>query len=86
MDLSADEQQAATKAQGFFSGTRRAYDFVFLRVLNYGRAVRAYLKKDVVLSSGDRVLDAGCGTGLVTRALHERTLLRGCLNNQIAAE
>lgn len=45
------------------------YDLMF-RVNGYGRSVERYLRENPLpLPSGARVLDAGCGTGLLTLAL-----------------
>lgn len=71
MVLSIEEQEAARRAKSFFSWAWRIYDFFFFRLLDYGPAVEAYLKSEIHLKSGSRVLDAGAGTGLLTRNLHE---------------
>lgn len=51
------------------------YDLMF-RVNGYGRSVERYLRETPLpLPAGSRVLDAGCGTGLLTLAflrVHER--------------
>jgi len=68
--LTPDEQQVTNQAESFFSKAWRVYDFFFFRLLGYGPAVRAFLTQSVHLKSGDRVLDAGCGTGLLSKCLH----------------
>src|SRR5215216_4723538 len=45
------------------------YDLMF-RVNGYGRSIERYLRETPLpLPTGARVLDAGCGTGLLTLAL-----------------
>ncbi|MGB8508498.1 MAG: methyltransferase domain-containing protein [Pyrinomonadaceae bacterium] len=47
----------------------RLYDFMF-RVNRYGHSVERYLRENPLpLPSGAHILDAGCGTGLLTLAL-----------------
>jgi SAM-dependent methyltransferase len=49
----------------------------FIRFVRYPEAIRAYFLRSRHLGSGLRVLDAGCGTGIVTLALREALLRRG---------
>jgi ubiquinone/menaquinone biosynthesis C-methylase UbiE len=43
----------------------------FVRFVRYPEAIRAYFLRSPLLRSGLRVLDAGCGTGVVTLAFRE---------------
>jgi ubiquinone/menaquinone biosynthesis C-methylase UbiE len=49
----------------------------FVRFVRYPQGIRAHFLASPVLRSGLRVLDAGCGTGIVTLALREALLRRG---------
>ena len=49
----------------------------FVRFVRYPQGIRAYLLASPLLRSDLRVLDAGCGTGIVTLALREALLRRG---------
>jgi ubiquinone/menaquinone biosynthesis C-methylase UbiE len=55
----------------------RADSYVqFIRFVAYPQGIRAYFLRSPLLDSGLRVLDAGCGTGVVTLALREALLRR----------
>jgi len=49
----------------------------FVRFVRYPEGIRAYFLRSPLLRSGVRVLDAGCGTGIVTFALRDALLRRG---------
>lgn len=49
----------------------------FVRCVRYPEGIRAYFLGSPLLASGLRVLDAGCGTGIVTLALRDALLRRG---------
>ena len=49
----------------------------FIRFVRYPQGIRAYFLGSPLLRSGFQVLDAGCGTGIVTLALREALLRRG---------
>jgi ubiquinone/menaquinone biosynthesis C-methylase UbiE len=49
----------------------------FIRTVRYQQGLRAFFLQSPLLRSGLRILDAGCGTGAVTLALHEALLFRG---------
>ncbi len=58
--------------------TDRSQSYVrFVRFVGYPQGLRAYFLASPLLRSGLRVLDAGCGTGIVTLALREALLARG---------
>jgi len=56
----------------------RARSYVrFVRCVGYPQGLRAYFLASPLLRSGLHVLDAGCGTGIVTLALRAALLDRG---------
>jgi SAM-dependent methyltransferase len=58
--------------------TDRSRSYVrFVCFVGYPQGLRAYFLASPLLRSGLRVLDAGCGTGIVTLALREALLRRG---------
>jgi len=57
--------------------TYRTQSYVrFVRSVGYPQGLRAYFRGSPLLRSGLRVLDAGCGTGIVTLALRKALLSR----------
>jgi ubiquinone/menaquinone biosynthesis C-methylase UbiE len=56
----------------------RGHSYIrFVRFVQYPEGIRAYFLRSLLLGSGLRVLDAGCGTGIVTLALRDALLRRG---------
>jgi SAM-dependent methyltransferase len=63
-------------ATRLFSDRTRSY-VRFVRSVRYPQGLRAYFLASPLLRSGLRILDAGCGTGIVSLALREALLSRG---------
>jgi SAM-dependent methyltransferase len=64
--------------------TSRTNSYVrFVRSIGYPRGIRAFFLRSPLLHSGIRVLDAGCGTGIVTLALREALERRGLKHGPI---
>lgn len=51
----------------------------FIRSVRYPAGLRAYFLRSPLLDTGLRVLDAGCGSGVVTLALRDASLRRGLI-------
>lgn len=65
--LTATKNEA--KAGSYYDKIARLYDLTF-KLNGYGRSLDQYLELNPLsLSRGARILDAGCGTGLLTLAL-----------------
>jgi ubiquinone/menaquinone biosynthesis C-methylase UbiE len=68
---------AADPAQLF---TRRTDSYArFIRLVGYQKGLESYFERSPLLRSGQRVLDAGCGTGALTLALRDAFLGRGLM-------
>jgi ubiquinone/menaquinone biosynthesis C-methylase UbiE len=58
--------------------TERGQSYVRLvRLMHYPQGIRAYFLETPLVHSSMRVLDAGCGGGIVTLALREALLTQG---------
>ena len=66
---------ATSDPVGFFTDQTRSYAR-YVRLFGYPRGIRAFFLRWPGLRSGLRVLDSGCGTGVVTLALREAMLRR----------
>jgi ubiquinone/menaquinone biosynthesis C-methylase UbiE len=58
--------------------SKRSESYVrFVRFVRYPQGIRGYFLASPLLRSGLRILDAGCGTGIVTLALREALMRQG---------
>jgi len=60
-----------------FTESGRTY-IRFVRAFGYPQGLRSFFMTSTLLRSGLRVLDAGCGSGIITLALRQALLTRGC--------
>lgn len=68
----------------FFTAQHAVYDR-FIHWVGYPKGLRSFFEQSQLLHSDLKVLDAGCGTGAVTFALHEALLRRGFVQGTIDA-
>jgi len=74
------EQVAVEKTHSFFTKRAKFYDFAFFKLSPFMPLVRAILIDRNVLTSNMKVLDAGTGTGHLTRILYTLARERGLSN------
>lgn len=71
--------EAANHARSFYDRISRLYDWTF-KFNRYGRSLERYLDDNPLpLRSGARILDAGCGTGLLTLTLLKKLSRPACV-------
>jgi 2-polyprenyl-3-methyl-5-hydroxy-6-metoxy-1,4-benzoquinol methylase len=49
----------------------------FIRLVRYPQGIRTFFLRSSLLRSNLRILDAGCGAGVITLAVHEALIRRG---------
>jgi len=69
MEYALTATKTEAKAGSFYDKIARLYDLTF-KLNGYGRSLDQYLENNPLpVTRGARILDAGCGTGLLTLAL-----------------
>src|SRR5687768_12332651 len=68
----------------FFTAQHGVYDR-FIHWVGYRQGLRSFFEQSQPLRSDLKVLDAGCGTGAVTFALHDALVRRGLVPGTIDA-
>ena len=71
-----DAVAVTTDPHRLFTERHAAY-VRFIRLVRYPQGLRAFFLASAVLRANLRVLDAGCGTGVVTLALRDALMRRG---------
>jgi len=82
--MSSKRQLTRSEVQQFFSTRTETYNS-FISAFRYPQGIRALLQASDLLRPGLRVLDAGCGSGVVTFALIEAMTRRGLKYESIHA-
>jgi cyclopropane fatty-acyl-phospholipid synthase-like methyltransferase len=52
------------------------YEWLFIDFLGWGKELESFFRKSGYIHSGSKILDAGCGTGVITRVLYQLTVER----------
>jgi ubiquinone/menaquinone biosynthesis C-methylase UbiE len=63
--------------QNLYTQKAKLYQFFFVDLLKWGKVLNAFFRENNYLHPGMRILDAGCGTGVVTSMLYNLTRERG---------
>jgi ubiquinone/menaquinone biosynthesis C-methylase UbiE len=56
--------------QTLYTQRAKLYQFFFIDFLKWGKVLETFFQENAYLHPGMKILDAGCGTGSVTRVLH----------------
>ncbi len=59
------------KAEELYTKKASLYHWFFIKFLRYENGLKKFFKTNKYLKQNDRVLDAGCGSGVLTRVLSE---------------
>ncbi len=74
------ERAAATMARKLFNKRAPIYDFLFRKLIDFAPVFRDFFYDRDLLTSDMKVLDAGAGTGLLTRVLYPMAREKGLSN------
>jgi len=67
----------ANRVRGLYTRKAKLYQFFFVNFLQWEKVLETYFQANRTLHSGMSLLDAGCGTGSVTRVLHRLASRQG---------
>jgi len=65
------------QVRDFYTQNASLYHRLYIDILRYGRGMNAFLRQSEVLEPNLKILDAGCGTGNVTRQILDVARRRG---------
>jgi len=68
---------SSEQVRAFYTQNASLYHRLYIDVLRYGRGMNAFLRQSGALEPNLRILDAGCGTGNVTRQVLDVARRRG---------
>ncbi len=71
------EQTTARSIQRFFSKRASWYEFFFFTLLSYEKVTRSLFQERNILQSNMKIMDAGTGTGLLTKVLYSMAREKG---------
>lgn len=60
-----------TRAESLYAKRASFYERFFINLLGWGRELETFFRSSNYLLPTSRILDAGCGTGIVTRTLYQ---------------
>jgi SAM-dependent methyltransferase len=70
-------QNPVDEAQVLYTKRVALYHRFFMDILRYHQALAAFFRKSSYMRQGIRVLDAGCGSGVVTKSLYDIANIKG---------
>jgi SAM-dependent methyltransferase len=66
-----------SSVQQLYAGRASFYDRLFIDFLGWGKELGTFFRKSDYLHANTKMLDAGCGTGIITRVLYQLAKDRG---------
>jgi ubiquinone/menaquinone biosynthesis C-methylase UbiE len=73
------------KVRTLYDKRARFYQWLFIEVLGWGKQLEAFFHNSNYISPNLKILDTGCGTGIVTKVLHSIAEQRGFRDIQFYA-
>jgi cyclopropane fatty-acyl-phospholipid synthase-like methyltransferase len=63
----------SNKAKQIYNKKFSLYHFIFYTIIRYNKGVKHFLNNSLKLKSNSHILDAGCGSGLLTKTLYSQS-------------
>lgn len=71
MGHGSDITKTRSEVEQLYSSRARLYEKVFVNKLGWGKELEAFFRGSALVQPSLKILDAGCGTGIVTRILYK---------------
>ena len=75
-----DEMKTTKEIKKFYTKRAKLYDLVLVNLFRYGKGLANFLEKSDYLKPNLRILDAGCGSGALTKPLYNQSIEKNLEN------
>ena len=79
------QNESREKVKQLYTERASFYDRFFINFLGWGRELEAFFRESDYLAPNMKVLDAGSGTGVVTKVLYKLALEKSCEKSSFCA-
>ena len=73
------QKSASDRVQKLYTERASFYDSLFIDFLGWGRELEKFFRKSNYVQPSRKVLDAGCGTGIITKTLYQLAREKGAI-------
>ena len=80
MKSNKNQMKTSDKVQELYTKRALSYESLYVKRLGWGKELNAFFTNSNYLQPSLKILDAGCGTGVITRTLNKVAYEKGCEN------